>query len=205
MTGHGNAPAAESRVPRAIAEHLAAEIRRRREWDEPPCLYALHVEGGQPRLGPLPLPDVIWAAGPPAQVLLALSGMGPGHARLLQSAAPAGLYGLAFRTEVWEITAPQDDEAAVRKMFEDGNARRVSQRPDRVEARQIWAVDRARTTYMASQERGSVDVRTSIRRPQRGNDHVGDVFDGLDRLVSAFLGVTMPGRSLNMPGGGSGA
>jgi len=111
---------------------------------------------------------------------------------------PAGLYGAAFRCEAWGITAPAGDEAAIREMIEDGNARRVSERPDRVEVRQIWAVDRARTTYMASRERGSGTVRTDVRRPDPGNDHVGDIFDGLDRIVSAFLGVSMPGRSLKM-------
>lgn len=188
-------------IPRAIAEHLAAEIRRRREWDEAPCLYTLYVEGGQPRLGPIPLPDAIWASGPPAQVLLALAdGMDGEFARLLQSAAPAGLHGAAFRTEAWMIHAPAGDDAALRKMVADGNARRVSQRPDRVEVRQIWAVDRARTTYMASQARGSSDVLTDVRRPERGMDHVGDIFTGLDGIVSAFLGVTMSERSLKMPG-----
>jgi hypothetical protein len=189
-----------SGIQRAIAEHLAAEIRRRREWDEPPALHTLYVEGGQPRLGQIPLPDAVWASGPPSQVLLALADLGPDYARMLQSAAPAGLYGLAFRCEVWGISAPAGDEAALRKMVEDGNARRVHERPDRVELRQIWAVDRARTTYMAMQERGKTEVRTDIRPPRPGNDHVGDVFDGLDRLVSAFLGVAVPGRSLNMPG-----
>ena len=190
-----------SGIQRAIAEHLAAEIRRRREWDEAPCLHTLYVEGGQPRLGQIPLPDALWASGPPARVLLALADLGArSNAQLLQSAAPAGLYGLAFRCEAWGITAPQGDEEAVRQMAEDANARRVWQRPDRIEVRQIWAVDRARTTYMASQERGSGDVLTDIRRPEPGMDHTGDIFEGLDRLVSAFLGVTLPARSLRMPG-----
>jgi hypothetical protein len=191
---------AESGISRAIAEHLAAELRKRREWDEPPCLYTLYVEGGQPRLGTIPLPDAIWASGPPAQVLKALSGLPSWHAGMLQAAAPAGLYGAAFRCEAWGITAPPGDEAAIRQLVEDGNARRVSQRPDRVEVRQIWAVDRARTTYMAMQERGKAEVRTDIRPPRPGDDHVGDVFTGLDGIVSAFLGVTMPARSLKMPG-----
>jgi hypothetical protein len=183
-------------LSRAIAEHLAAEVRRRRAWDEVPCLYTLYVEGGQPRLGVIPLPDGIWAAAPSAQVLLALADLGPGEMAMLQAAAPAGLYGLAFRTEAWMVYAPEGDDAAVRKMIEDGNARRVSQRPDRIEVRQIWAVDRTRTTYMASQERGSSDVQTDVRRPEPGMDHVGANFAALDRLVSAFLGVTLPGRSL---------
>jgi hypothetical protein len=107
-------------------------------------------------------------------VLLALAdGVDGESARLLQSAAPAGLYGAAFRTEAWMIKAPEGDEAAMRKMIADGNARRVSRRPDRIEVRQIWAVDRARTTYMASQERGSSDVVTDVRRPEPGADHVG--------------------------------
>jgi len=189
-----------SGIQRAIAEHLTAEIRRRREWDEAPCLHTLYVDGGQPRLGVIALPDAVWASGRPAQVLLALAGAGNDVTRLLQAAAPAALYGVAFRCEAWGITAPQGDEAAVRKMIEDGNARRVSERPDRIEVRQIWAVDRARTTYMASQERGSGDVTTDIRRPEPGMDHTGDIFEGLDRLVSAFLGVTLPARSLRMPG-----
>ena len=190
----------EKGIPRAIAEHLAAEIRRRREWDEAPCLYTLYVEGGQPSLGIIPLPDEIWASGPPAQVLLTIAELAAGDARLFQAVAPAGLYGAAFRCEAWGIHAPAGDDAALRKMVEDGNARRVHERPDRVEVRQIWAVDRARTTYMASQERGSGEVLTDIRRPEPGMDHTGDIFEGLDRLVSAFLGVTLPARSLRMPG-----
>jgi hypothetical protein len=46
------------------------------------------------------------------------------------------------------------------------------------------------------------EVRTDIRPPRPGDDHVGDVFDGLDRLVAAFLGVSVPERSLKMPGYG---
>ena len=63
--------------------------------------------------------------------------------------------------------------------------------------RQLWAVDRTRVTYMASQERGSDEVATDVRRPEPGMDHVGDIFSALDRLVSAFLGVTLPERSLD--------
>jgi len=186
-------------IPRAIAGTLAAEIRKRREWDEAPALYALYVEGGRPRLSQIPVPDRMWA-GQPAQILLAMADGMAGFAPLLRSAAGPGLFGVAFRCEAWGVQAPPGDREALRQMIVDANARRVHARPDRVEVRQFWAVDRARVTYMASQERGSGEVVTDVRQPEPGMDHVGDIFSALDRLVSAMLGVTMPERSLKMPG-----
>jgi hypothetical protein len=185
-------------IPKAIAGTLAAEIRKRREWDEAPCLYTLYVNGGRARLAPLPLPDHIWSGSPP-QVLLAMADQADFFAPLLQTAAGPGLYGAAFRCEVWGVSAAASDPAAVRQMTEDGNARRIHARPDRVELRQIWAVDRARVTYVASQERGSDEVETAVHIPEPGMDHTGNIPTALDRLVSAFLGVTMPGRSLSFP------
>jgi hypothetical protein len=87
-------------IPKAIAGTLAAEIRKRREWDEAPCLYTLYVNGGRARLAPLPLPDHIWSGSPP-QVLLAMADQADFFAPLLQTAAGPGLYGAAFRCEVW--------------------------------------------------------------------------------------------------------
>jgi hypothetical protein len=184
-------------IPNAIAATLGAEIRKRREWDEAPALYTLYVEGGRPRLGQIPVPGRMWA-GPPAQILLAMADGMAEFAPLLQSAAGPGLYGAAFRCEAWGVQAPQGDREALRQMIADGNGRRISTRPDRVEVRQLWAVDRARTTYMASQERGSDEVVTDFRQPDPGMDHTGDIFTALDGLVSAFLGVTLPGRSLHL-------
>ena len=143
-----------SGIPNAIAATLAAEIRARLAWDEAPALYTLYVEGGRPRLRQIPVPDHMWA-GAPAQVLLAMADGMAGFAPLLRSAAGPGLYGAAFRCEAWGVQAPQGDSEALRQMVADANARRVHARPDRVEVRQLWAVDRARVTYMASQERGS--------------------------------------------------
>jgi hypothetical protein len=186
-----------SGIPNVIEATLAAEIRRRREWDEPPCLYVMYVDRGRCALRPLPLPGAVWT-GQPAQILLRMAGMAEMFTPALQAIAKPGLYGAAFRVESWGIRAPVSDREAVTQALADANGRRISARPDRTEMRQIWAVDRARITYMASQERGSGEVETVIQRPEPGWDHVGTIFEALDRLVSALLGVTMPERSLNM-------
>ena len=117
-----------SGIPNAVASALAAEIRIRREWDEAPALYTLYVEGGRPRLRQIPVPSRMWA-GPPAQILLAMADGMAEFAPLLQSAAGPGLYGAAFRCEAWGVQAPQGDREALRKMVEDGNARRIRPAP----------------------------------------------------------------------------
>ncbi len=182
-----------SGIPDAIAAELAAELRRRREWDEPPCVYTVHVDRGRCRLMPVWVPDRIWMTGPPGEILARMAKAGMNIAGPLQSMATPDLYGAAFRCEMWQVHAALGDQGAVRKLVEDGNARRIWSRPDRIEVRQLCAVDRTRITYLATQPRGG-DAGTVIQRPEPGLDHAGVIPEALDQLVSAFLGVTLPER-----------
>lgn len=181
------------RVQDAVCDALAAEISNRTEWDEPPAVFAVYHRGGRCHLGRLAIPDAIWATGPPAGVLGALADAAYTEAFMLQLLAPGELHGAAFFTEIWMASARGADEAA--GLTERAKAAGgVSKLPDRVEARSIWAVDRAGITYSAFQTRGSDEVQRSVWYPKAGQPFTGRVPDALDKLVTAFLGVTLPTR-----------
>jgi hypothetical protein len=185
------------RVQDAVGDALAAEITGRQEWDERPELFALYYRGGKGHLGLLALPDSIWSTAPPAQVLAALADAGDACADLVRKVAPAELFGVAFFTEVWMASAA--GTAAVEDLERRTRAvgGRVSELPDRVEARSMWAVDRAGTTYTAYQARGSDEVVRAVSYPKPGQPSwTGAVPAALDRLVTALLGVMMPDRGL---------
>jgi hypothetical protein len=181
----------------AILDALAAEIAGRHEWDQRPELFTLYYGGGRCDLRPVPLPDWAWAGRPPVMVLASLADVGGACAGLLQQVASGapGLHGAAFFTEIWMA------EAAGTAEVEDLLARaravggRASKLADRVEARSIWAVDRAGTAFTAVQARGSDEVRRALVYPMAGRPAAGEVPAALDRLVTALLGVTMPDRT----------
>lgn len=176
-----------------IAESLAAEVGSRTEWDEPPGLWFLYLEGGQPRLSQIPLPEVIWTAARPPAVLAAMSN-GLGDFRdLLQAAAPEGLHGAAFYCELWMArTTPGTAEHS--EMAVAARKHEIHKQPGRIEARSMWAVDRAGITYCAEQQRGD-GVQSHVMYPKPGGPRVtGAIPAALDRIVTAMLGVTLPER-----------
>jgi hypothetical protein len=184
------------RVQDAVCDALAAEIGSREKWDEPPAVLPVYLSGGRCHLGRLALPAEIWMTGPPAGVLGAIADAAYTEAFMLQLLAPGELHGAAFFTEMWMATAPAGTPEA-----EDLTRRakaaewRVSTMPDRVEARSIWAVDRAGITYTALQVRGSDEIRRAVSYPKAGEEgFTGAVPAALDKLVTAFLGVTLPAR-----------
>lgn len=182
----------------AILDALAAEIAGRHEWDQRPEVYTLYYSGGGATLRRIPLPDWAWAGRPPVMVLASLADAGGACAGLLQqvtSGAP-GLHGAAFFTEIWMAqavagTAAEQDLLA-RARAVGGRASKLA---ERVEARSIWAVDRAGTAFTAVQARGSDEVRRALVCPMAGRPTAGEVPAALDRLVTALLGVTMPDRT----------
>ena len=182
------------RIPEAIADALVAEIKSRTEWDEAPALYTFYVENGQCRLAQIPVPEMLWSINEPPIVLASLADAGLDGASLLQSAAPAGLYGAAFRCEAWEVDGGKPGTEQRRQALADSKARRLKDRPDRFEIRSIYGVDRAGITYAAAQRRGETDVRRSIAYPKPGHGFAGTIPNALDRLVTSFLGVSMPAR-----------
>ena len=182
-----------ARLPDQITGVLAREIAARKEWDEPPCLYFLYVEGGTPRLSPLGLPTEVWETDRPPQVIMGMAVAAGNLAAVLRQAVPPGLYGMAFRHEAWTVAAiPGTAEAA--GVERAARQHRLHEHPARIEVRGIWAVDRAGITYMAEQRRGEPAVRRDVSYPEPGQGYSGTIPEALDLLVTAFLGVTPPAR-----------
>ncbi len=182
------------RIPEAIADALVAEIKSRTEWDEAPALYTFYVESGRCRLAQIPLPEMVWSLAAPPAVLASFADAGLDEAVTLQAVAPPGLYGAAFRCEAWEVDGGKPGTEQRRQALADSKARRLNTRPDRVEVRSIYGVDRAGVTYSAVQRRGETGVRRSIAYPKPGHGFAGTIPNALDRLVTSFLGVSMPAR-----------
>ena len=187
-----------SRIPDVIADALAAEVKSRTEWDEAPALYTFYVESGRCRLSQIPLPEMVWVLDEPPRVLAdfanGVASGRPEEVRLLQAAVPPSLYGAAFRCEAWEIDGGKPGTEQRRRGIADAQARRLKDRPDRIEIRSIYGVDRAGVTYAVVQRRGETDTRRSIAYPKPGHGFAGTIPNALDRLVTAFLGVSMPAR-----------
>lgn len=179
-----------SSVTDRIAGALTAEVGRR-GWDEPPALYFLYLEGGQPRLSQILVPLRMWALDRPPQVLERLSRATGKWAPLLQATAPEGLHGAAFYCETWAVDQAPPGTAERSEVEADAWAHRLYLRDDRVEARSMWAVDRAGILYNALLRR---DVDTvplmSMHHPgPDGRPAVGTVPEALGRIVSSILGV----------------
>lgn len=182
-----------ARMAEKIAGALAAEIAERTDWDEAPGLYFLYLKGGVPRLGQLPLSDAIWAQDRPPQVLDWVSRSLGDFSGLLQAVAPEGLHGAAFRTEVWTVKEPPPGTAERSEVQADYWAHRLHLRPDRVEARSMWAVDRAGIVYGAVQRR-DIDTAplTQVSYPGPGTRLTGTIPEALERIVTAILAVSLP-------------
>jgi hypothetical protein len=134
-----------------------------------------------------------WSLGPPAQVLSTIADGCAEYAGLLQRSAPGGLHGAAFYSEIWTVLHHPDDTAGIARSKADARAGRIHARPDRVEARSMWAVDRAGAVYAAFLRRGMDDApHVKVESPGPGRTISGTIPSALERIVSAVLAVTMP-------------
>lgn len=184
------------KVQERIAAGLAAEVGSRVCWDEPPGLWFLYLQGGEAVLRHIDLPLFIWTLDRPPVVPSRLAdGLGE-FSGLLSSAAPEGLHGAAFYTETWTVAEPPAGTAERSELLSDSYAHRLHLRPDRVEARSMWAVDRAGITYGALLRRDlDKEPRTQVSATGPGRQIRGGVPAALERIVSAMLAVTMPGTA----------
>jgi hypothetical protein len=162
------------RVQDAVLEALANEIGCRAEWDQPPGLHTIYYTADRKaHLGTLPVPLEIWAAMPPAEILSDIAGIYESNSAATRSVAPAELFAVAFFCEMWMASQPVDpgrdwDEQQREFVSKANAAGGVSRLPDRVEARHIWAVDRAGTTYAAWQLRGEEEITTDVTYRRAG-------------------------------------
>jgi hypothetical protein len=195
-----------SKVQDVVSEALAAELLAHAQWDEPPALHTVYYRGGEAVIGQVPVPDEVWASGPPAQVLASLASSvtrSPLHTGLLRALAPEYLHGIAFFSEVWVVEArartPEGDDLHKRA---SAVGYRVGKLPERREARSIICVDRAGVTYSVMQLRGEDDIMRDMTYPKPGSPPpatTGTVPEALDKMVTAFTGVTLPVRVRDDP------
>lgn len=163
-----------------IAAALSAEIAGRTEWDEPPALYFLYVEDGAVTLRRQPYPDEWWSRGRPPEVLEAMSQIIEAHFGPLSAALPESLYAVAFFCETWLVQEPPPGTAERSELESDAWAHRIHTRPDRVETRSMWAVDRNGTRYQVVLRR---DIDTE---PQKVTGSRGDIPESLNRMVRSL-------------------
>jgi hypothetical protein len=185
-----------TRVADLVMDSLAAEVKSRTEWDEPPALFFLYLEGGRCRARPLPVPDFMWEIDAPPRVLSRMAdGLGE-VGGLLASVAPEGLHGAAFRCEAWAVDAGMPGTERRSEVSAASMARQLHVHPDRVESRCMYAVDRAGITYSAMRAKGSDEVKRSVSYPKPGKPGFSGIIpNALDRLVTALLGVELPARA----------
>ena len=178
----------------AIVAAMAEQLERRRHWDEPPALYWLHLERGRPKLRQVGIPDLMWALDRPPAVLgrIAVT-MAAGRYR---SPWP-DLFGMAVRHEGWKVEVDPDAPDAKRvsrHVAAQSREHLLHTRPDRIEARMFYAVDRAGWTYQAEQKRGQLRAERMAVPPASDPTITGAVVDALDLMVATMLGVTLPER-----------
>lgn len=184
------------RAAERILDAMEAEIRSRTQWDEAPALFTMYLKAGECRLRQLPVPEPFWSADAPPRVLARIADCLGEFTWLLQSAAPEGLHGAAFRCEAWAVDAGLPGTERRSEVSAASMAKQLHVHPDRVESRCLYAVDRAGITYSALQARGDAEVRRGVSYPKPGKASVSGIIPtALDRLVTAFLGVEIPTRT----------
>jgi glycosyltransferase involved in cell wall biosynthesis len=102
--------------------------------------------------------------------------------------------GQPLPAETWLTMHHPGDAAEIAEAKADAIAHRIHARADRVEARSMWAVDRAGTVYASMLRRGIDDTPvTQVEYAGPGRTIKGGIPAALERIVSATLAVTMPG------------
>jgi hypothetical protein len=180
----------------AIVALMTDELEARTEWDEPPQLYRLHLTGGAPRIVPVRIPLPLWESGRTPDVLENIADMLTDPRFRPRS---VDLHGMAFRHEGWEVIIddPRDpaNRAEAERISEMSKEHTLHTRPDRIEVRMMYAVDRAQITYQAHMTRGDAKASSIISYP--GNPAMqmtGSVLQALDSMVASLTGIPQQTR-----------
>jgi hypothetical protein len=149
---------------------------------------------GRPKLRQVGLPDFTWSLDRPPAVLERIAVMMA--AGRYRSPWP-DLFGMAVRHEGWKVevdpTLP-GAKATSRRAAAQSREHTLHTRPDRIEARMFYGVDRAGWTYQAEQKRGQLRAERMAVPPLSDPTITGAVVDALDLMVATLLGVTLPER-----------
>jgi hypothetical protein len=176
---------------------LAALVERAEvgAWDQHPVLYRLHAGPDGVSLVDFQIEAKVWASAPAPTVLSGMAGIMVGHGFTARPHYRAGpLVGVAFRHEGWWVENDPADQRGMQRTAKMAGEHRLRHHPDRVEVRQVIAVDRHGVTYVAMHKRGR-DTEQVMMLP--GRDEVraaGAVIEALDAMVFALCGSTPPPR-----------
>lgn len=151
-------------IVQAIQQSLAALLRSRTEWDEPPAVFTIQQSGpASVVLVHIPVPTAVWDAhGHPPTAVAALAAVvqqlprHPDGTHLLVHPRAGKLLGAGFRYEAYTLSSDSPHPAvqeAARRRTAGGSLPRFSDIPGRLEQRCITAVDLDGGRYMASATR----------------------------------------------------
>jgi hypothetical protein len=163
----------------AITEALRTELASRALREEPPAIYALWLAGGRARLQQIPLDHELWAADTPPQILAAFADTftevhTPGPVR-------PGLHGAAFFDD-----GQREPSRHAQAPGTSGHSPRQAVSPE------LWAVDRAGTTYRAWLDQASHTICAAVLDHAHRTAAASTITEALDTLVTTMLGVTLP-------------
>ena len=173
-----------SEVQEAVVECLwhLDEAMEQRGWDEPSHLLMVRTTMTDEKGYVLMEPVFGWhrfaAAGQSPQEALAMvaAAYGSMPQDLLLAGIPSDLFGVAFVTEGWSISAPLDDAAA---LIEEVDGARVQDLPNRVEIRMVYLQPVAGEPVLLQHERdGLVEIVDGA--------HAGAVPRLLEKVVAAM-------------------
>ncbi|MET9086134.1 hypothetical protein ABZX77_30385 [Streptomyces sp. NPDC004237] len=192
-------------IVQAIEQTLAAHLRSRTEWDEPPVVFTIQQSGPDSVvLVHIPVPRVVWDAhGHPPTVVANLAATvhqlprHPDGTHLLVHQRAGKLLGVGFRYEAYTLAASSDAPAvqeAVRRRKAGGSVPRFREIVGRREERCITAVDLDGGRYMVTATRieqaksEATEPRTkylAFSDPKR-DTLTGNVVDATIRLLNAI-------------------
>ena len=179
----------------AILEAMRGVVWRvREEWEMPPIVVSLRIEGDGIGIAAWPVPLSVWDLGRPPDVLENL-------ARTLALKEGGWLeYGsdlcaVAFLCEGWTVPAELADDPQVREYTRRHNLR---DHPARIECRMFTAIDRSGSSFFVQWNRGEPEPLHAMMLPPGDEDKLGGaVFFALDLLAEQMLGTTPAGRRLS--------
>ncbi len=174
----------------AVPGVLATELRSRAAWDEPPCLYTVHMRSGTCRLRPLRVSADTWSGRPLGESLKEVDWIlrrltsRPGYR------SPADLYGAAFRWEEQSAPSQSLGSAAAGPSATAWDIRGVQAGTGDTGVRSMIARDWAGFVYEARQWRGERAVHTGIYEDPAGcRQSAGIVQATLGGIVTSLTGI----------------
>lgn len=152
-------------------------------WDQPCGVYWIVGGAGGLEACKLPLSAATWSGPRPYVHLLTLASFGP-------PTMADDIVAVAYHWEQWIVKTPMSDTAAIERGFADAAARQIRNRPDRTDARSVYAIDRARQLHAVFRVRGEPpSMAAGPDRDPGGYETLGgDIIDCLAALAAATMG-----------------